>query len=76
MKYIIVLLLLVGCTSNTQYGKCIGLNGQEDPKLEYEYSAFNIGVGLVFVETIIVPLVVAFDELKCPVSSLEELRNK
>jgi hypothetical protein len=71
MKYLvsILMLALVGCTSATPHGKCIGINDKEDPKLEYKYSGWNIGVGIVFAEMIIPPIVVILDELKCPVGA-------
>lgn len=61
------LLLLSGCASSTPYGQCVGINGKEDPKLEYAYSAGNIGVGLIFFELVAPPIYVVLDELKCPV---------
>ena len=64
--------LLAGCTSSTQYGRCIGVNDNENPKLEYDVSAWNAFLGVIFVETIIVPLVVIFDKAKCPVGPKEQ----
>lgn len=71
MKYTLIALLIFasGCSSRTDYGKCIGLNGKEDPKLQYNYSAWNIGMGLFFSGLILPPLFVALDELKCPVGN-------
>lgn len=70
MKYLIILMLfLSSCSSATQYGKCIGLNGKEDPKLEYKYNGWNIALGILFVEMVIPPVIVLIDELKCPVGS-------
>lgn len=68
MKFLISLLalLLAGCTSRMPLGECVGINGQKDPKLHYEYNATNIVVGLIFVESIVVPIVVVLDELECP----------
>lgn len=69
MRYaalVLALLSLAGCASRTAYGPCIGINGEEDPSLVYKYSAWNIGVGIVFFEMILPPIVVAFDALKCP----------
>jgi hypothetical protein len=65
----LILLVLLGCTTKTQYGKCTGLNGHEDPKLTYEYSAWNIAVGIFFFGLIVPPVMVALDGLKCPVGS-------
>lgn len=70
MKKILLFLtasLISSCTTATPLGKCVGLNGHEEPNLIYEYSAGNIGLGLLFAEFVIPPIVVALDELKCPV---------
>jgi hypothetical protein len=64
---VMVLAILSGCTSSTPHGECIGLNGEEDPKLKYNYSAWNIGVGLVTISMIIPPIYVLLEQLKCPV---------
>lgn len=72
MKLLVTAVLamsLVGCTGSTQLGPCIGINDTENPKLEYNYSAWNIALGAIFSETIVVPLVVVFADLKCPVSA-------
>lgn len=69
---IITLLFLVACTSKNELGLCVGLNGKEDPSLEYRYSAWNIAMGIIFVELIVPPIIVALDELKCPVSKKDE----
>jgi hypothetical protein len=72
MKFLIASILalsLVGCTGRTQLGECIGINDHENPKLEYNYSAWNIALGALFSETIVVPLVVVFADLKCPVAT-------
>lgn len=69
MKILVILscFLVTACTTKTQYGSCVGLNGGEDPKLEYKYSAWNLGMGIGFFGLIIPPIVVVLDELKCPV---------
>ena len=61
------LLCLVGCASKTPFGKCIGLNGEKDPTLVYEYSTNNIVVAVIFAETIIVPVEVLLNEISCPI---------
>lgn len=63
----VVAMTLAGCSSSNEYGSCVGLNGDENPKLKYQYSARNIAVGIVFFELILPPVFVALDELKCPV---------
>lgn len=59
---------LVGCTSSTEFGSCIGLFDDKDPKLTYKLSGWNaflavIGTSLFFVPTIIV----VANETFCPV---------
>jgi hypothetical protein len=61
-----LLAMMVGCTSSTQYGQCIGLGEEPDPRLNYKVSAQNLAVGLIFIETIIVPVFVAADQFYCP----------
>jgi hypothetical protein len=64
----VALMMLAGCTTSTPHGQCIGLNGTENPAKVYEYNATNIVVGVIFMETIFVPVIVALDELKCPIA--------
>lgn len=72
MKKIIAILLLAsvlsGCTSSTEFGECVGLFDEKNPKLTYKLSGWNafvavIGSGLMFIPTI---MVVA-NETFCPV---------
>ena len=58
---------LAGCTSRTEYGQCVGLGDDKNPALHYKVSVWNAFLGIVFVETVIVPIIVAVDELECPV---------
>lgn len=70
MKKIIVILAalaLSGCTSKTEFGECIGAFDDGDPALQYKLSVWNTILGVVFVETIIVPVVVVADQIRCPV---------
>jgi hypothetical protein len=68
-KIVAVLLVvgLAGCASRTNYGECIGLNGDRNPKLRYEYSAWNIAMGIIFFGLVVPPIFVALDQLQCPV---------
>ena len=71
MKTIISILacfILAGCVSKTDFGPCIGVGDDENQELKYHVSTRNIIVGIIFVETIVVPVVVAVDEYKCPVA--------
>lgn len=69
MKYLLVaMLLLTGCTSKTEFGSCIGIGKEgEDPALIYKVSTTNVVVGVVFAEMIFPTIIVALDELYCPV---------
>lgn len=71
LKKIIPLLLatflFTACTSSTKHGECIGALSTPDPTLRYEYDLGNIILAVIFSETIVVPLIVVFDDLKCPV---------
>jgi len=57
----------IGCTSKTEFGECIGLTEDKNPKLEYKYNTLNLILALVFVETLVVPAVVILEELQCPI---------
>jgi len=61
-----LLLTTTNCTRRNSYGECIGLQTQENPKLNYEVSWWNAFVGIFFSETIVVPVIVIFDDIKCP----------
>jgi hypothetical protein len=71
MKKILIVALaamfLAGCTSRTEYGPCVGLGEDQNPALHYKVSVWNAFLGIVFVETVIVPIFVVVDETFCPV---------
>jgi hypothetical protein len=64
---VLVLCMLSACTTQTEYGKCIGVTDKGKPGLVYKASAWNIFLGIIFIETIIVPIIVLLDEFQCPV---------
>lgn len=64
---LVAMLSLTACTSRTSYGDCIGAFEEEAPGLKYKVDTMNVVWGIVFMETIIVPVVVVLDETKCPV---------
>lgn len=72
MKIILLLLsmLIVSCTSETKYGECIGAfdNDLKKPNLIYKVDAVNAAVGIIFFQTIIIPLVVILNETQCPIA--------
>lgn len=61
-------LLLSGCTTETDLGPRIGAFDERDPTLIYKVSVLNVALAVIFVETIIVPVVVVVDETVCPVA--------
>lgn len=72
MKKIVLCLLLAsltGCESQTRYGQCVGVLDDKDPTKVYKASVLNIVLGIIFVETVVVPAVVLLTELQCPVGS-------
>lgn len=73
MKKIIISLIicmLSGCTTATNFGPCIGIGDTPNPNLQYQTNALNVILGIVFVETIIVPAVVIISEVSCPVAKI------
>ncbi len=67
VAYLAALLAASGCVSETKYGACVGVSDDRDPSLTYKASTRNIVVGVIFVETIFVPLIVLLDEFACPI---------
>lgn len=65
---LICTMLLAGCTTNTEYGQCIGLGDKEKPNLVYKLSIWNTVLAVIFIETVIVPIWVAVDLAKCPIA--------
>jgi len=64
---ILLLLATASCTQRTSYGECVGITDEGKPNLEYKLSAWNTVVAIFFVETLVVPVVYAVDDAKCPV---------
>ncbi len=70
MKKLIAVLALatmIGCTTHTEFGPCIGAFDDKDEHTVYKPSTWNIVLGFLFSETIIVPVVVVLDEVQCPI---------
>lgn len=68
IKYILALsLLLTGCTSKTEHGSCVGVTEDKKPYLVYKPAIWNIVVGMIFFETILIPTYVVLYEFQCPV---------
>ncbi len=66
MKYLLFVLLLVGCTTHTEFGSCIGLLDKQNPKVEYELSVWNGFVAILFSETVVVPIYTVAKDISCP----------
>ena len=61
-------MFLAGCTTRTEYGSCVGIHPDDhDPALRYKLDAWNLAMAVIFVETVVVPIVVIVDETYCPV---------
>jgi hypothetical protein len=72
LSALILAFALTGCTYETQYGACVGVDGPELPGLEYKLSVFNAVMGMLFIETLIVPILVLRDATFCPVGEKPE----
>jgi len=59
--------LLAGCTSKTEFGSCIGMADDKDPALIYAVSKWNLFMGILGIEIIIPPILVAVNQMYCPV---------
>lgn len=65
---LLAVMVLAGCTSRTEYGDCVGINDSDrDPALRYKIDVWNVILGVIFVETVIVPAFVVIDQTYCPV---------
>ena len=79
MKKLIAILIasvmLAGCTTHTEFGACVGIGEKQNPKLDYKVSATNLVIGIVFIEMIAPPVIVAVDEFYCPVGKNDTVIN-
>ena len=66
---LMTLILLASCTQTTKFGECVGINDTRQDNLVYKANSTNIVVGVIFSETVVVPLVVIFSDLYCPIST-------
>jgi hypothetical protein len=61
-------MLVSGCTQRNSKGSCVGLMDKDTKGAgEYEVSFWNAFLAVIFVETVIVPIVVVGYMLECPV---------
>jgi len=68
----LVLFAGTGCDSETSLGECVGVLEEKKPNLRYEYDAGNIILAVIFSQTLVVPAIVIFDSLECPVAKRAE----
>ena len=66
MKAVLLAFALAACTSRTEHGECIGAFDDPDPRLVYRTSARNVAMAVIFVETVVVPIIVVATETRCP----------
>jgi len=64
---VLIVTMLAGCTTRTEYGTCVGAFDDKDPALVYKLDAWNTVLAIVFFETIFVPVIVVANETLCPV---------
>lgn len=71
----LALLLACGaCTDRVQFAdgtshECVGVTEDREPAVRYAVDKGNVVVGVLLAETIIVPIVVALDQVWCPVDT-------
>ena len=64
----IAALLTTACTSETPYGECIGITDEGRADTHYQLSGWNLALSIIFVGTVIVPVLWATTYAKCPTS--------
>ncbi|MDB4330276.1 hypothetical protein N9948_00970 [bacterium] len=64
----ILILFITSCSGSTQFGECIGIADEGNPKLIYETSTRNAIWSFIGIETIIAPILWATDYAKCPIA--------
>lgn len=67
--FVLLIMLITGCTSATKYGECVGLLDTKDPNLYYETKTSNVVLAVVFSETVVVPLFVVLKQYQCPIGN-------
>lgn len=72
---IVMLTALMGCTTKTEFGDCIGAFDDGQPGVKYKLSVWNTVLAVVFSETIVVPVLVVANEARCPVGKAEVPRS-
>jgi hypothetical protein len=63
----ILCLFIMGCTSSTEFGPCVGIGEDRDTSLVYKISAMNLFWGIIGFSLVAPPIIVVVDETFCPV---------
>ena len=71
LPIILAVAVLAGCTTRTEFGPCVGAGEDKNSALTYKLDVWNTFLGILFIETIVVPIVVVANELYCPVGKKE-----
>lgn len=69
------MLTITGCTFSNSYGECIGFDDEKDPALNYDLDTGNIIIGVLLVEMVIPPIVVALEAAYCPTGPAHHIRQ-
>lgn len=72
---VLIVVLLAGCTSRTEFGECVGLADERVSGLTYKVSAWNVFMAVIGFELIAPPIFVAVDETFCPIGR-KDLNNE
>lgn len=66
---ILAVVILAGCTQATDFGPCVGLFDDKDPKLAYKMNGWNVFVAVIGASFFFIPTIfVIKDETFCPVA--------
>jgi hypothetical protein len=68
---ILAAVFLSGCTSETEFGACIGAFDDKRPELIYKVSANNLVWGILGFSLVAPPIFVIVDQFHCPVGKKE-----
>ncbi len=63
---------LGGCTSETEFGKCVGLGEDQRPELIYKVSKWNVFLAVIGFELIAPPIYVVVNQTFCPVGKRKD----
>lgn len=61
-----LILATSACKTETDFGSCIGIGDTGNPEVVYRTSTRNLILAIIFSETIVVPAVIVFTNIRCP----------